>query len=179
LGKSKTDIALNEKMIRFCKEYIACKFNGSQAAINAGYSKKAAKEQASRLLTNANVQNYLSELIERDEKKIGLDISRERTLTEIARIAFQDARQFFDENGNLIPVHQLNDDAAATLAGFDVDEITEYEEGVKKVIGQTKKIKRFDKTKALEMLAKHHKIYTDAPITNNNIKFGYGQEEPV
>lgn len=151
---------LSDKQIRFCNEYLV-DYNGTQAAIRAGYSKKTAVEQASRLLINVKVAEYLK------SKKIKiaskLEITQERTMQEIGRIAFQDARKFFNEDGSLIPIHELDDDAAAAIAGMDIEELFEYEDGVKNKIGNLKKIKRYDKTKALEMLAKHFKIYSDAP----------------
>jgi len=52
---------LTDKQKRFCEEYLI-DFNGTQAAIRAGYSKKTAQQQASRLLSNVVVQDYLSEL---------------------------------------------------------------------------------------------------------------------
>lgn len=168
---------LNERQIRFCEEYIACKFNGTQAAINAGYSEKTAKEIASENLTKPHIQEYLSKLIEKDAESVG--ITKERVMQEIGRLAFADHRKFFDDNGNLKPIKDLDDEAASILAGFEVTEETEWVEGAKSVTGFTKKIKTYDKTKALEMLAKHFKIYTDAPVTNNNLKFGYGPEQPV
>jgi len=51
---------LSFRQLRFIDEYLI-DLNGAQAAIRAGYSPKAAKEQASRLLTNANVQTVLGE----------------------------------------------------------------------------------------------------------------------
>jgi phage terminase small subunit len=92
-------------------------------------------------------------------------------MQEIARIAFQDARKYFDENGNLIPVQLLDDDAAAALAGMDIDELFEYVDGVKMKIGLTKKIKRYDKNKALEMLAKHFKLYGEVEQPQINFNF--------
>lgn len=181
MGKVSNDTTLNDKQIRFCKEYIACKFNATQAAINAGYSKKTAAEMGCENLRKPHIQKYLSELIEKDEKRIGLDVSRERTLLEIARIAFSDIRKFYTMDGALKPITDLDDDAAAALAGVEVyeEKVSDPDADEVVVAGQTKKIKTYDKTKALEMLAKHHKIYTDAPVTNNNLKFGYGPEEPV
>jgi phage terminase small subunit len=168
--------SLEPKQIKFCQEYLV-DFNGTQAAIRAGYSKRSAKEQAARLLTKDHVQAYLSAKKEKISNK--LEITQERTMREIAAIAFQDARKYFDENGQLIPIHLLDDEAAAALAGMDIDELFEFSDGEKRQIGITKKIKRFDKTKALEMLAKHFKIYSDAPVNNNNVRVGYGKEEPV
>lgn len=180
MAKINSDTGLNERQIRFCKEYIACKFNGTQAAINAGYSEKTAVEIASENLIKPNIQKYLSELIEKADEKLGLGISRERTLIEIARIAYSDIRKFYDEDGNLKPISKLDDDAAAVLAGFEVMEEKGGDgEGHQVVLGITKKIRTYDKNKSLEMLAKHFKIYSDAPINNNSIRFGYGKEEPV
>lgn len=49
---------MTEKQKRFAQEYlIDC--NGTQAAIRAGYSPISAYSEASRLLRNDNVQNYL------------------------------------------------------------------------------------------------------------------------
>lgn len=52
---------LSDKRELFCREYVV-DGNGAQAAIRAGYSENAAKEQASRLLTNANVKARIAEL---------------------------------------------------------------------------------------------------------------------
>ena len=58
---------LNQKQKRFCEEYVRLG-NATQAAINAGYSKKTAYSQGQRLLKNVEVQNYIAELNE-DLKK--------------------------------------------------------------------------------------------------------------
>jgi phage terminase small subunit len=144
---------LSDKQQKFCEEYLI-DFNATQAAIRAGYSKKTADVQASRLLVNVKVAKYLNSKQEKALQKY--DASLDRTLQEITRLAFQDARHYFDENGRLIPIDQLSDDAAASLAGFEVEEVYEFEDGDKKPSGQLKKIKRYDKNKALEMLMRYH-----------------------
>jgi len=148
---------LNDRQKRFCEEYLI-DFNGTQAAIRAGYSVKTANEQSSQLLTKLNIQNYIKTLSEPAEKQLG--ITRERTMQEIGRIAFSDLRKFFDETGVLKQIIDIDDDSAAALASVEVDEIKV--DGM--AVGSTKKIKTYDKTKALEMLAKHFKIYSDAPV---------------
>ena len=50
---------LNDKQKRFCEEYIK-DLNATQAYIRAGYEAPSAKEGASRLLTNDNIQEYVS-----------------------------------------------------------------------------------------------------------------------
>ena len=54
-------MSLNLKQIRFADEYIRNGGNGTQAAIFAGYSPKTAAQQASRLLKDANVSEYIAE----------------------------------------------------------------------------------------------------------------------
>lgn len=166
-------VPLTDKQERFCNEYLS-DFNATQAAIRAGFSKKTATEQGYQLLMKPAVQEYLQSMKEKIASKF--DVTHERVLQEIVRVAFQDARKFYNEDGSLIPIHLLDDDAAAALAGMEIEELSVD----KMVVGALKKIKRWDKMKALEMLAKHKNIYSDAPINNNQtIKFGYGPEQPV
>lgn len=51
---------MTDKQKRFCDEYLQ-DFNATQAAIRAGYSKRTAQEQSSRLLSNVMVQEYIRE----------------------------------------------------------------------------------------------------------------------
>ena len=51
---------LSPKRQRFVDEYVV-DFNGTQAAIRAGYAPKAANEQAARLLANASVKAAIEE----------------------------------------------------------------------------------------------------------------------
>ena len=52
---------MNAKQEQFCAEY-AVDYNGTQAAIRAGYSEKNAANQASRMLRNAEVLARVREL---------------------------------------------------------------------------------------------------------------------
>jgi len=75
---------LNDKQERFCQEYIL-DANGSRAAIVAGYSPKAAKEQASRLLTKANIVDRISQLKKDTAKEFKL--TKEFVINGILEIA--------------------------------------------------------------------------------------------
>ena len=93
-------------------------------------------------------------------------ITAPRVMRELARVAFQDVRDLYDRDGNMIPPHLLSDDAAATIAGIDVE--VRYRRGRpssdeddpdnprEEVV--TKKIRRVDKMAALGILARHFKI---------------------
>lgn len=53
---------LNDRQRRFAEAYAANGGNGKQAAIEAGYSPKTARQQAARLLTNADILKYVRRL---------------------------------------------------------------------------------------------------------------------
>ena len=62
----------NEKHERFCQEYLI-DLNGKQAAIRTGYSEATAAAQASRLLTNVNIQERVAELQAERSKRTTID----------------------------------------------------------------------------------------------------------
>ncbi len=151
---------LSARQERFCREYIV-DFNGSQAATRAGYSAdpSTARSTASRLLTYHNIQARLATLKAEQNKR--LDFSADRVLLELARIAFADQSQCFDEEGNLLKFKQMPEDIRRALAGMEVFEEFEGAGRERVHVGNTKKVKSWDKVKALELLGKHHKLFTD------------------
>lgn len=146
--------SLTPKQELFVAEYLK-DFNATQAAIRTGYSAKTAQVQGSRLLSNA----MIAEAVEKGRNKLTekAGITAQRVLEEIGRIAFSDVRSLYDTNGHLKDIHELDDDTAATIAGIEI----EVERGKTKsgeeetVITRTHKIKRWDKNRALDTLAKH------------------------
>lgn len=54
---------LNDQQIAFCEHYVAT-LNATQAAIDAGYSEKTARQQGSRLLTNVYIKAFIDALLE-------------------------------------------------------------------------------------------------------------------
>ena len=115
MNKSPTNV-LNSKQLRFIDEYLI-DFNATQAAIRAGYSKKTASEQSFALLRKLQIQTAIQAKQKELASRAG--ITRERIISEIARIAFSDVRKLFNEAGALKPIHQLDDDTAGALAGMD------------------------------------------------------------
>lgn len=99
------------------------------------------------------------------------DITAERVMLELARIAFADVRKIVDDEGKLLPLKDLDDDTAATLSGVEVEtrferdgtevDLTTGEEKPRFVSVQTTKVRRVDKNPALSTLAKHFKLIGD------------------
>lgn len=147
---------LNSKQQRFVAEYLV-DLNATQAAIRTGYSAKTAGAQGSRLLTHVEIAAAVQAAT---SKQLGTaELSAVRVLEEYRRLAFSDVRNLFDAEGNLVPIHALSAEVASALASVEV---------VKKNVaaGDGKvdtihKVRVWDKTKALDSLAKHFGLLID------------------
>ena len=124
---------LTEQQDKFCREYIK-DFNGSRAAVAAGYSPKTAFVQASQLLSRLNIQARVSELNQEVHKADIMDVQeiRER-LTRMAR-------------GEI-------DEETVVVEGTG--------QGFSKARVVTKKITPKDQAKALELLGKASGMFID------------------
>jgi len=149
---------LTDKQKIFVLEYLV-DLNATQAAIRAGYSQKTAKEIASELMTKEHVKEAIQ--IHMDKRAEQVALNANTVLLELLKLAKSDLRKLFDESGSLLPVDQWPDDAAVAVAAVDVDEIFDGYGDERKHIGYTKKVKFWDKTKSLELLGKHLKLFTD------------------
>lgn len=78
---------ITKKQKLFIEEYLI-DLNATQAAIRAGYSEKSARVHASKLLTNANIQECLSEKM--NERSKNAEVNAEKVLNELSSIAFAD-----------------------------------------------------------------------------------------
>jgi phage terminase small subunit len=100
-GKNVKTKVLNPKQQAFIAEYLK-DFNGKQAAIRAGYSKKGdvAKTAASELLTIPNVQQEISNHIDQLLKSSKLTLEKQIFDYWIKR-AFYDITEIVDLQGNM------------------------------------------------------------------------------
>lgn len=140
----------------FALEYLANGNNATHAAIKAGYSPASAHNSGHRMLKEPEVMQIIKDHL--DKRMSKMELSADRTMLEIARLAYLDPRKLFKPDGSLVPIQDLDDDSAAAIAGMDLAEIGSGED----VIGVLKKIKFADKNSALDKAAKIHKLYSDA-----------------
>lgn len=133
MTKQQTHSLLTPKQQQFCLEYLK-DFNGTQAAIRAGYSKKTANEQAARMLANVNIQNYIREINNTIQKSTIMDVQEiQERLTKVAR-------------------GDLEEDVVVVLGdgeGYSTAKV------VKKQIGAK------DQVRALELLGKANSLFVD------------------
>lgn len=157
---------LTAKEILFVYHYLENGQNGAQAAISAGYSAKTAKEQACYMLAKPHVKAAVDKQLSKTLRK--LEISRERVLQELGLIAFADIGDAFGTDGQLLPLHEMPEEVRRALSGIDVDELFEGRGDDREQIGVTKKIRTWEKTKALELLGKFLKMWTDKVEVSDN-----------
>lgn len=136
-----------------------------KAVVYAGFDCKTSKDNsnsarvtANRLLRDSYVCRRLTELMDRSAASIVL--SKRKVLSEAARVAFCDPRKLFDTEGRLLPITDLDDNTAASIASIKVTtEFEDDEDGHKKAVGETTEVKFWPKVSALDLLAKYYKLY--------------------
>ncbi len=92
-----------------------------------------------------------------------LEVSIERIAKEVARIAFYDPRELYDEAGQMIPLERLPEDIARAIAGVDVKDIAVGKGEQRQVVGTVKKYRLASKIDALTLLAKWKRMISDRP----------------
>ena len=141
---------MTPKHRRFVAEYLK-DLNATQAAIRAGYASKNADVVGPRLLRNVAIAEAVKAKTAQQLEKA--EVTAQQVKDRIALLAFQDVREFFDANGNLKPVTEFTEGAAARIASFEV--IKKNAASGDNVVDTVHKIKTVDAIKNLEMLAKH------------------------
>lgn len=136
---------LKESQKKFCREYLK-DFNATRAYIDAGYSKNGATQSASALLTNPNVQSYLSEQVKVVTENDQLQIRK--IILELQMIAFGDLKDFAEWNATsaLLKASSTLDEKSRVLS-----EVSQTTNGVK--------VKMHDKIKAIQLLGEYYKIW--------------------
>ena len=150
-GTSKAEAA--RRRAAFVSFFLANGGHAKAAAIAAGYSPSGAEACPSRLKHEPAVAAAIAAAAEKAAKIAGLEL--DRTLREVARVAYSDIGRVYRPDGSLIQVPELDDDTRATVASVEVDAIKRRG----KVVGKTTKIKLWNKNDALEKAMKFHGLY--------------------
>lgn len=140
----------------FVNEYLK-DLNASQAAIRAGYSKRTAAVIGRQNLRKVTVKSAIDAKMAARAQRI--EIASDQVLREIARLAFFDPRRLFDAKGKFLPIAKWPDEVAAAVSSIEFVKVP----GTKIV---TTKIRFWDKSKNLELLGRHLRIFLDTPPVN-------------
>jgi phage terminase small subunit len=128
--------------------------NGAKAARMAGYSENqgVAAVEASRLLNKPNVSKRIKYLQQRRYEQ--LQVTDAELLWRASAVVRADPRKMFNEAGQLLSLPEMDDETAAAIAGFEVDEIVAGDV----VIGTAKKVKLRDSHAAMRTLLQVRKL---------------------
>lgn len=143
------NLTLQQK--RFCDEYLVS-FNAFRAAIYAGYSENTARK--AELLHSPKIQAYLQDAMAKTANRV--QISHDMVLRELAKIAFSNIGNYYDDYGTPKPTFLLSEDEKAAISDYNVLESTD-EEGNKTAV--LTKIKLHNKMSALDKIARHIGFY--------------------
>ncbi len=153
-------LELSEKEERFCREYVCdAALNATKAYMKAFPHVKysTARCEASKLLAMPNIKARVKEM--QVERAARLELTPTRVLNEMAKLAFYDPDSFFDDDGRIKPMSELEPDQRAVIAGLEtMHKITgEENDG----IAITTKIKLPDKKACLEILLRYMKMLSE------------------
>ncbi len=135
--------------------------NATQAAIRAGYSKRTAQPQSSRLLSNVMVRKRLLEALEERNERVR--VKSDWVLKRLGELAEADIAQLFDKDYELRPLDDLPDAALRLIASV------EFEPGQGRKV---RTLKLLDRLKVLELIGKH----VDVSAFRENIRHDLGDD---
>lgn len=145
---------LTPKQELFCREYIACNFNASEAARRAGYAPRSAfrsgQENMQRPAIKARIEELMADRLQR------VDADADYLLRRLLDEAEADLADILDDNGNVRPVREWPKIwRQGLVAGLDVEKLFDGRGDNRSAIGEVVKVKLADRAKRLEMLGRH------------------------
>ena len=150
------------KEMLFVSEYLK-DFNGTQAAIRAGYSVANAANYASELLRKPHICSFIYEHIQDKVKRNELII--DRIVQELVTIAYASPRKFMNDDGEYLPFCEIDESLKAAVQDYKITRVKQDDGSFK-----DKYVYKFmDRTKALEMLGRHAAMFTDKKETQHGV----------
>jgi phage terminase small subunit len=114
---------MTPKEISFAENYL-CTFNATEAAKLAGYSERSARQIGYENLTKPYIQEYIKNKTEANLEM--LEITQERVLAELSKIAFANVTDLFEEDWELKSLTDIPKEKSAAIKS-----LTKTQTGVK------------------------------------------------
>ena len=145
---------LTEREEKFLHAMLLDPTSPTECYIKAGYSHKAAKTGAHRLMKKPFIAAALAKA--RDERSARTNIDADKLLVQLDAEAFADIGDLFNDDDTLKPIRQWPKVwRQGLVAGIDVEELFEGRGESREKIGRVRKIKLADRTRIKELLGKH------------------------
>ena len=158
--KSKKKKLVSDRDKLFVMEMLSDpKLNPEKAAKKVGYADSVARSKAYLWVSNSkqNPKPHVKELYDKilQQRNEKLDVSIQKIENELIKIAFSDLTDIIKAMGNQIDLTRLNE-----LSNFQKAGILEVAEIIQDGF-ESRKIKMHSKLKALELLGKRFRMWTD------------------
>lgn len=157
---------LTDKEEWICREFVADAGENQTRAymkVFKGCTYESARTLAAKYFADVRIKARIAEL--RVERNKRLEITADKVLAGIAKLAFYDSREFFDDDGRLRPIGELDPDHSDVISGIETMHKVTGEESDGVTI--TTKIKLADRGQNLERLGKYCKLFTDKVETEH------------
>lgn len=142
-------MALTPKQEKFAQLYVkyghATKAYLEAYPVSRDWKESSVNVEASKSLNKPKIAERIKEL--QDRLSSALDITPDRVLKELARIAFANLQNVLDENGTLLPQKDWPKDTAPAIQSIKIKQTSHGD--------QVAEVKLWPKTAALESLSKH------------------------
>lgn len=143
---------------KFIAEYLIDQ-SKTNAMIRAGSKAKEPKKSGWEMYNRPHVKYAIDWHINNLFEIAGVTV--ERIIREVAVVAFADMEGIYNEDGSVKAFNEWPEHCRRACSGMEIDELFEGVGDDRDQVGFTKKFKQWDKMKALELLGKYHKIWTD------------------
>ncbi len=157
-GRKKGDKLQREaeatRRMSFVTHWLANGRCGKDSAIAVGVSEESAAVMASKWLKLPEIRAEIERVdaLARERSQITVD----RVVLELGRMAFVDLSEAYDSMGNLKPMKDWPEDVRRACVGFEMtEEILRDGDGVEIGTARLKKVKFHDKTSSMALLLKH------------------------
>lgn len=112
-----------------------------------------------RLLRNVKVAPYIQRALEK--ATVAAEVTVERVLAEIKRMAWVDIGDAYDDTGMFKPLKDMPEDVRRAIVSIEVDELWEGSGEDRVQVGVTRKVRFADKKGTNELLGKYLKMFVE------------------
>jgi phage terminase small subunit len=177
MGRGRMAKRLKGKQLAFVLALPRCNWVGTDAVIAAGYrvkDRQVAGEIAYENLKKPEIRE-LKERIE-DEMLQRAGIHRLKVLVELGKIGFSQVKKAYNDDGTLKQPKDWPEELDGVISSVETLEEFAGRGENRELIGFVKKLRTYDKVKALEILAKHLRLF---PSERAGEDKGLPSERPI
>lgn len=155
------EFGLTPRQRAFADHYLVDN-NASAAYLKAGYVAKndnVAWASSSALLRSPKVATYIESRLKKLHDR--LEITQERVLAEVARLAYFDIGKCYGADGKLLALKDMDEDTRRALSQVEIE-----------MVGDTvsvKKVRGHDKHSALEKLMRYLQLFKDVQVPQGGL----------